>query len=135
MARVHINRGVGWEQQGFPGLDGYGWYFQNLEVPQSFGGKEHLYLYLRMVNEQAWVYINGELACERTYASTGKGPAELTGTPVLFDAAKWLKAGATNRIAIRVAHETGLGGISFPGMLVASDQELTPDQVDGARLQ
>ncbi|MBM4094777.1 MAG: hypothetical protein FJ276_36020, partial [Planctomycetes bacterium] len=54
MARVHINRGVGWEQQGFPGLDGYGWYFQNLEAPQSFGGKEHLYLYLRMVNEQAW---------------------------------------------------------------------------------
>ena len=32
LARLHIDRGVGWEQQGFPGFKGYGWYFQNLEV-------------------------------------------------------------------------------------------------------
>ena len=87
LTRVHINRGVGWEQQGFSGLDGYGWYFQNLQVPEEFAGKKHLYLYFRGVNEQAWVYINGEAVFERTYASTGKGPAELMGTPIGFDAA------------------------------------------------
>jgi hypothetical protein len=42
LARMHINRGVGWEQHGFPGLDGYGWDFQNLEVPQELAGKKHL---------------------------------------------------------------------------------------------
>ena len=109
LARVHINRGVGWEQQGFPGLDGYGWYFQNLQVPEEFAGKKHLYLYLRGVNEQAWVYLNGEAAFERTYASTGKGPSELAGVPIGFDAAQWLKPGAPNRIAIRVTHATRPG--------------------------
>jgi hypothetical protein len=29
-----------------------------------------MYLFFRGVNEQAWVYVNGELAFERTYAAT-----------------------------------------------------------------
>ena len=45
LARLHIDRGVGWEQQGFPGFKGYGWYFQNLEVPDELFAKNHLYLY------------------------------------------------------------------------------------------
>ena len=36
--------------------------------------KAHLYLYLRGVNEQVWVYINGQPIFERTYASTGIVP-------------------------------------------------------------
>ncbi len=59
LARLHVDRGVGWEQQGFPGFKGYGWYFQNLEVADELFAKNHLYLYLRGVNEQAWVYVNG----------------------------------------------------------------------------
>ena len=129
LARVHINRGVGWEQQGFSGLDGYGWYFQNLQVPEEFAGKKHLYLYFRGVNEQAWFYINGEAVFERTYASTGKGPAELLGMPIGFDAAHWLKPDAPNQIAIRVTHASGLGGISFPAMLIAVDEERTTEQL------
>lgn len=132
-ARVHINRGAGWEQQGFPGLDGYGWYFQTAPMPAELAGKKHLYLYLRGVNEQAWIYINGQLASQRTYASTGKGPSELTGTPIAFDAAPWLKPGVPNRIAIRVTHATGLGGITYPGMLIGSDSDCTPEQLDAYR--
>jgi hypothetical protein len=94
--RLHINRGVGWEQQGFPGFDGYGWYFQDIEIPDGLLNKQHLYLDFLSVNEQAWVYVNGELACERSYASTGKGVGDLVGAAFSFDAKKWLKPGGRN---------------------------------------
>jgi len=124
LSRIHINRGVGWEQQGFPGLDG-GWYFQTLTVPEELAARKHLYLYFLRVNEQAWVYINGQPVFERSYASTGKGVGELTGAPFSFDAKTWLEPGIQNLIAVRVSHSTGLGGISFPALLVGTDEECT----------
>jgi len=133
LARLHINRGVGWEQQGFPGLDGFGWYFQNVEVPSDLATRKHAYLYLRNVNEQAWVYINGELAFERTYATTGAQAGDLVGAPISFDAARWLQPGLANRVAIRVTHAVGLGGISFPGMLIGTDDECSTAQLDTYR--
>ena len=111
LASLHTNRGVGWEQQGFPGFDGYGWYFQNLEIPDELSGRKHLYLCFLGVNDQAWVYVNGEFAFDRSYASTGRGVGDLRGTPFSFDARRWLKPGAKNRIAVRVLHSFGLGGI------------------------
>jgi len=129
LARVHINRGVGWEQQGFPGFDGYGWYFQALELPETIAGRRHLYLYFLNVNEQAWVYVNGELACERSYASTGRSVGELTGVPFSFEATQWLKPGEPNRIAVRVTHASGLGGITMPAMLVGADEECSTEDL------
>ena len=130
--RLHVNRGVGWEQQGFAGFDGYGWYFQDIEIPAELLSKVHLYLDFLQVNEQAWVYLNGELACERSYAATGKGAGEL-GAAFSFDAKKWLKPGCGNRIAVRVRHSVGLGGILQPAMLVATDDECSTGQLDRFR--
>jgi hypothetical protein len=133
LARLHINRGVGWEQQGFPGFEGYGWYFQTLNVPPGLAARKHLYLYFSGVTEQAWVYVNGQPAFERTFASTGKGPGELTWVPFTFDAARLLKPGPGNRIAVRVTHSAGLGGIGAPAMLVGTDAECTTEQVAAFR--
>ncbi|MHB8972197.1 MAG: DUF4838 domain-containing protein [Pirellulaceae bacterium] len=133
LARLHINRGVGWEQQGFPQLDGFGWYFQNLELPDDLAARKHLYLYFRSVNEQVWVYINGELAFERTYASSGVAAGDLLGAPFSFDAAQWLRPGLPNRVAIRVTHAIGLGGISFPAILIGTDEERTTAELDAYR--
>lgn len=130
---LHINRGVGWEQQGFPGFDGYGWYFQTLRIPDDLAGKKHLYLHFLAVNEQAWVYINGELAHERSYASTGKGVGELAGAPLSFDAKQWLKPGVENTLAIRVMHSSGLGGIWLPAMLFGTDAECSVQELDQLR--
>lgn len=132
LARLHINRGVGWEQQGFPGLE-RGWYFQTLTLPPAFAARQHLYLHFTGVNEQAWVYLNGELAYEHTCASTGKGPGELAGRPFSFEAGKWLKPGEPNRLAIRVAHTTGLGGVTAPAVLIGSADECTPEQLANLR--
>jgi hypothetical protein len=130
---IHVNRGVGWEQQGFAGLEGYGWYFQYLDAPGDLADRKHLYLYLMGVNEEAWVYLNGSLAFERSYASTGRGPGELAGEGFAFDAKDWLKLSSRYRIAIRVSHSVGLGGISMPAMLVATDDECTAAQLDAYR--
>jgi len=129
LSRLHINRGVGWEQQGFPGFEGYGWYFQSLEVPEELAAKEHLYLYFIGVNEQAWVYVNGEPAFERTYESTGASVGDLIGQPFSFDARKWLKAGKGNRIAVRVTHSSGLGGMWLPAMMVGTDEACTTESL------
>ncbi len=85
------------------------------------------------VNEQAWVYINGELALERSYASTGKGVGELAGAAFSFDVKKWLKPGARNRVAVRVTHSSGLGGILQPAMLVGLDEKCSTEQLDKYR--
>lgn len=135
LARLHINRGVGWQQQGFPGYNGYGWYFQSIALPEELAGKKHLYLRFLGVNEQAWVYVNGELAFQRTYATTGNGVGDLAGTPFGFDARRWLKSGDSNHIAVRVTHASGLGGIWQPAMLIGTDQECTSDQLDRYRYE
>lgn len=127
LSRLHINRGVGWEQQGFPGFDGYGWYFQNIDIPAELFAKNHLYLFFLGVNEQAWVYVNGELAFERTYASTGKSVGELRAFS--FDAKKYMKQGSRNRIAVRVTHLSGLGGIWLPAMLFGTEEECSTEQL------
>lgn len=131
--RVHINRGVGFEQQGFPGFDGYGWYFQYLEVPEDLADSEHLYLYFRRVNEEAWIYINDELVFERSYASTGQGVGDLHGRPFGFDARAWLQSDRPNRIAIRTKRSSGLGGIHFPAMIIGTDEAPSIEQLDGYR--
>jgi len=133
MTRLHINRGVGWEQQGFPGFDGYGWYFQNIEVPDELFTKNHLYLVFLGVNEQAWVYVNGEFAFERTYASTGKSVGDLWTTAFSSDVKKYLKQGTRNKIAVRVIHASGLGGMWLPASLLGTDEECTTEQLDKYR--
>jgi hypothetical protein len=72
---------------------------------------------------------NAEFAFERSYASTGKGVGDLTGAAFSFDAKRWLKPGIRNRVAVRVTHSSGLGGIWLPAMLVGTDEECSTEQL------
>ncbi len=127
LARLHINRGVGWEHQGFPGFKGYGWYFQNIEIPDELFAKKHMYLLFRGVDGEVWVYVNGELVFEKTCASTGKSVSEFGVSS--FDAKKYLKQGSKNKIAVRVNHPASRGGIWLPIMLIGTDEECTTGQL------
>jgi len=75
------------------------------------------------------VYVNGQAAFERTYASTGKTVGDLWTVPFSGDIKKYLVPGAANRIAIRVTHASGLGGIWLPAMLFGTDIECTTEQL------
>ncbi len=92
-----------------------------------------MYLDFFAINEQVWIYVNGELAFERSYASTGKGVGELAGAPVIFDAKRWLKPGVRNTLALRVTHSSGLGGIWMPAMLVATEEGRSAEQLAAYR--
>jgi len=122
-AEVRSDRGNGWDSQGFPGYTGFGWYRQTIAVPASLDRK-YLYLYFGAVDEEAWVYLNGQLAFEHSCATTGLTPAQIWATPFAFDPRSHLKLGEANTIAVRVYNSAFMGGIYLPVYLVAADRPL-----------
>ena len=122
-AEVRSDQGNGWEKQGFADYVGYGWYRQSLELPADLKRK-HLYLYFGAVDEQAWVYINGQPVFEHTMQSTGRGLGDLWRAPFLFDVRDHLKLGQANTLVVRVHNMGGQGGVWKPVHVVASDRPL-----------
>jgi len=53
--------------------------------------------------------------------------------PISFGAAKRLKRGTANRIAIRVTHAAGFGDISFPALLAGTDEACSAEELDAYR--
>ena len=91
-----------------------------------------MYLYFGAVDEDAWIYLNGELAYEHTCASTGLTPNQIYGRPFAFDARAYLKRGQLNTLAVRVHNSAGMGGIWRPVYVVASDRELNGALIEAA---
>lgn len=124
-ATVRSDTGTGWESQGFAGHSGYGWYRQQFEVHPEVLEQPGLRLFFGAVDEQAWIYINGELAFEHTVASTGLPVETLWTTPFGFDPRPFLKAG-TNTIAVRVHDVLGMAGIWRPVTLIWGEVDYSP---------
>ena len=118
-ATVRTDQGSGWESQGFSGYTGYGWYRLTVEMPCELI-KNHIYLSFEAVDEDAWIYINGELALDHSCAATGLTPNEIWTTPFAFEVSKHLKEGL-NDISVRIRNTRGMGGIWKPVYLFAGD--------------
>lgn len=116
----------GWERQGFPGYTGFGWYRQKFDLPADLKQK-HVYLHFGAVDEDAWIYLNGEskTAFEHTCASTKLVPDQIWNTPFMFDTSDRLKAGQSNLLAVRVYNVAAMGGLWRPVYVIACDTELT----------
>ena len=123
----------GWEQQGFPGYTGLGWYRQKFDLPANLKGKR-LYLYFEAVDEEGWIYLNGDgkTAFEHTCAGTGLKPEQIWLTPFLFEATGRLRPGQANLLAVRVNNTSSMGGIWRPVYVVASEADLTLREVQEA---
>lgn len=124
-APVRSDTGNGWEAQGFAGHHGYGWYRQRFSVSEEVLRAEGLRLFFGAVDEQAWVYLNGQLAFEHSVASTGLPVETLWTTPFGFDPRPFLKPGE-NTIAVRVHDTLGMAGIWKPVSLVWGDTHYSP---------
>jgi len=127
-ADVRDNVGFGWEGQGFPGYTGFGWYRQKIQVPADLNRK-HLYLVFEAVDEETWVYIDGEAVFEHTCKTTKLPPAQIWSKPFAFDARSWLEPGKESVLAVRVFNVSAQGGIYVPVHLVATDKELNDEQL------
>ena len=98
-----------WENQGFPGYDGYAWYRRHFVVPAELESKE-LYLKLGRIDDVDEVFLNG-------HSVGGKGqfpPDYKTAWDVMrvYNLAKeHLRFGAQNVLAVRIYDLHGPGGI------------------------
>ncbi len=99
-----------WENEGFPGYDGYAWYRIKFTIPAKLS-KEKLYLKLGRIDDVDEVYLNGEFI-----GSTGSFPPNYkTAWNVKRIYAlnnKLIRFGQKNTIAVRVLDFGGGGGIS-----------------------
>lgn len=98
--------------------DGYVWYRTDIEVPETFDGRE-IHLYLGGILNEGWVWVNGEFAGHReemvwwTRAST-----EGISLPV----ADFLRPGERNTIAVRIMnHPDEVGGLFRRGFMYATE--------------
>ncbi len=132
---VRSDKGTGWEGQAFEGYYvGYGWCRAELpKLPRR--SQAFKYLYFGAVDEQAWIYLNGQRIGEHTEKSTGKSLNDLWTEPFCVDVTKHLRTNGPNILAIRVHNSGSMGGIWKPVYLVFSDTAATlSHQQDAIRL-
>jgi beta-galactosidase/beta-glucuronidase len=109
-ARIHVPGP--WEEQGFPGYDGYAWYRKTVSIPQEWG-KKQLYLDLGTVDDVDEVYVNGFFIGFR-----GQFPPEYVSAynhqRFYFLPEYCLRPGKANVIAVRV-YDSEMGGGIYRG--------------------
>jgi hypothetical protein len=103
---------IAWEQTAVGAYDGYAWYRVRFTVPAEHAGRD-LVLRFGGVDEQAWVYLNGELIGEHTEQSTGRTIHQIWDEPfdVPLPAARLTEE---NVLAVRVHDSLMAGGIHLP---------------------
>lgn len=103
-----IRVGQPWEATIGP-YDGYAWYRARVLLPAQLPpGK--LALQFGGVDEQAWVYLDGQYLGERTVKSTGRTAGEVWEEPFALDVPReTLRPGGILTIAIR-AHDSAFAG-------------------------
>ena len=121
--------GSGWETQGFGGDDGRGytgvaWCRAQLpSLPES--RRTFVYLHFGMVDEQAWVYLNGVQIGEHSVESEKRQIASIWGEPFYVDISDHLATDGPNTLAVRVQNDALNGGIRKPAYIVWSDWPMT----------
>jgi len=98
---------------------GYAWYRTRFTLPADINSKS-LKLIFEGVDEEAWVYLNGELIGERSLKSTGKTADQIWELPFTFQITNAIYGGE-NTLAIRVGNSGYAGGIYRPVSLVATE--------------
>ena len=129
---IRSDMGQGWERT-IGQYDGYGWYRGEVPALPKLNGGEHVYIYFGAVDEQAWVYLNGELVAEHTIESTGgKSIHALWERPFMVDITKIIHRDGPNTLTVRVHDSAAQGGIWRPVFLVVSDvKDMHPRNLNG----
>jgi len=114
---------IAWEQTAVGAYDGVAWYRVRFAIPAEVTGKR-LVLRFGAVDEEAWVYLNGEFVGEHSTASTGQTVHQIWDKP--FDVKlPNARPGAGNLLAVRVCDSLMAGGIFKPVRLCVGEPEAT----------
>jgi hypothetical protein len=125
---ISTHKWAGWDKQGMPEHVGFAWYRTREELPES-SGKGFVYLYFSAVDEEAWVWVNGEDAGEHTSSSQGLKPGDMWQKPFFLDITRLVRPGQTNQFSVRVGNSRAMGGIWQPVHLFTSDTPLTLEKM------
>ncbi len=101
-----------WGETWVGDYDGVAWYRVRFTVPAEAAGKR-IVLRFGAVDEEAWVYLDGELVGEHTEASTGRTVHQIWDKPFDIELPGAV-AGQEHLLAVRVADATMAGGIYKP---------------------
>ncbi len=98
-----------WEEEGYPGYDGYAWYRKHFTVSDRWSGKD-LLLEVGMIDDVDEVYLNGKMiggmgSFPPSYESAYNMERKYQLSPDV------LNPGGDNVIAVRVFDDHGVGGI------------------------
>ena len=92
-----------WQPQGYM-VSGLAWYRVEVDVP-PLASTKGVILAFGAVDEQAWVWVNGQFAGEHAFGPEGwQSPFEI-------EVGRLLRPGRRNLIAVRVHDSAGVGGI------------------------
>ena len=123
----HDNTGGGWEKQGANNPLGLGVLRQRVSIPQ-LNLHPHWYLVVPGVDEDVWLYLNGELVAEQSWQASGLTPDDLWNTPLVCEVTGKLPTADDVLIAMGIFNRAGMGGLYTAVYLVGSEQELTPGE-------
>lgn len=113
-----------WENQGFPGYDGYGWYRKWFFMPQEWAGKR-LYIELGCIDDVDETYINGQfIGFQGEFPPHYVSRYDVVRTYVI--PLYTLKPGQNNLIAVRVYDSQMAGGITHGRVRILEDKNPLP---------
>ena len=113
-------------------LLGYGWCRATFSVPKEWRGKP-LHLLFGAVDEQAWVYVNGQPVGEHTVKSTRLDLNRLWNKPFSIEVnPECIEYGETNLLTVRVHNSAFNGGIWRPviGGVLTPEEKAGLDKID-----
>lgn len=115
-----------WEDQGYPGYDGYAWYRKHFTLDRDLEGRD-LYLRVGYVDDASEVYVNGHLV-----GFEGSFPPDyITAYNIArayYVPQRYLRFGKENVIAVRVYDNRLGGGITHGSVgLFETRDPLVPD--------
>lgn len=117
-----------WEDQGYPGYDGYAWYRKHFRIEEAFKGR-HLYLRVGYVDDVSEVYLNGHLV-----GFEGQFPPDfMTAYNISREYVipqQYLNFGGENVIAVRVYDQRLGGGITHGSVGIYERRDLLEPDVD-----
>lgn len=112
-----------WDNTPFGAYEGYAWYRTHFMIPPTLES-ERLNIFFGGVDEQAWVYLNGQMIGEHTVASQKKEVEELWKSPFSIEIPlELLLSSKQNTLAVRVHNGVKAGGIWRP-VQIRAFQEL-----------
>ncbi|MFA5339794.1 MAG: discoidin domain-containing protein [Candidatus Omnitrophota bacterium] len=123
---AQIETGRFWEDQGFPGYDGYAWYKKDILIPANWNDGKAV-LMAGGVDDAYELYVNGQFAAGYgPRVTNSRIPGSVNQTLTVSTVGKYLAPGKPNNFTFRVFDDWGGGGISKPPIVLVQDEDVVP---------